>query len=106
MRNNYFACRVRSHPFVCIMPTSLRPLVFGELFQEEKCKENTAERFTITVDRGLFVCSIKKIAMDADLVGAFNILHNGESLKDSRNGRKTAPPSLLPALAGNLRPLG
>ena len=51
--------------------------------------------------RGLFVCSVKKIAMNADLVGAFNILHNGESPQgDSRNGSKTAPISLLPALAG------
>jgi putative transposase len=53
--------------------------------------------------RGLFVCPVKKKAMNADLVGAFNILHNGESPKgDSRNGGKTAPLSLLPALAGTL----
>jgi len=53
--------------------------------------------------RGLFVCPVKKKAMNADLLGAFNILHNGESPRgDSRNGRKTAPLSLLPALAGTL----
>jgi len=53
--------------------------------------------------RGLFVCSVKKKAMNADLVGAFNILYKGESPKgDSPNGCKTAPLSLLPALAGTL----
>ena len=54
--------------------------------------------------RGLFICPIEKKAMNADLVGAFNILHNGEfpETGNSRNGSKTAPPSLLPALAGTL----
>jgi len=54
--------------------------------------------------RGLFVCPKYRKAMNADLVGAFNILHNGESVKDSRNGSKTASLSLLPALAGSLTP--
>jgi len=53
--------------------------------------------------RGLFVCPVKKKAMNADLVGAFNILHKGESPQgDSPNGRKTAPLTLLPALTGAL----
>ena len=54
--------------------------------------------------RGLFVCPVMKKAMNADLVAAFNILHNGESanMADSRNGSKTAPFCLLPALAGTL----
>ena len=53
--------------------------------------------------RGLFVCPVKKKAMNADLVGAFNILYNAESpLGDRRNGCKTAPSNLLPALAGTL----
>ena len=50
--------------------------------------------------RGLFVCPVKKKAINADLVGAFNILHNPESVKDRGNGGKTAPINLLPALAG------
>ena len=54
--------------------------------------------------RGLFVCPVKKKAMNADLVGAFNILHKGESpeMGDSPNGGETAPINLLPALAGTL----
>jgi len=53
--------------------------------------------------RGLFVCSVKKKAMNADLVGAFNILYNAESPRgDRRNGCETAPLSVLPALAGTL----
>ncbi len=47
--------------------------------------------------RGLFVCPTKRKAMNADLVGAFNILHKGESPKgDSPNGSKTAPLSSPP----------
>jgi len=53
--------------------------------------------------RGLFVCPANRKAMNADLVGAFNILYNVESPQgDSRNGSKTAPLSSLPALAGSL----
>ena len=53
--------------------------------------------------RDLFVCSKFKKALNADLVAAFNILHNGESPKgDSRNGPETGPFSLLPALTGTL----
>ncbi len=51
--------------------------------------------------RGLFICSKYKKALNADLVGAFNILHNGKSPKgDSRNGSKTTSFSLLPVLTG------
>lgn len=53
--------------------------------------------------RGLFICPVKNKAMNADLVGAFNILYNPESPQGDRgNGGKTAPLSLLPALAGTL----
>ena len=54
--------------------------------------------------RGLFVCPVKRKAMNADLAAAFNILYKGESSQeDSPNGCKTAPLSILPALAGTLR---
>ncbi|HEX58732.1 MAG TPA: transposase [Methanomicrobia archaeon] len=53
--------------------------------------------------RGLFVCPAKRKAMNADLAAAFNILYKGESSReDSPNGCKTAPLSVLPALAGTL----
>jgi len=53
--------------------------------------------------RGLFVCPKYRKAMNADLVGAYNILHNPESPAGDRgNGGKTAPSNLLPALSGTL----
>ncbi len=54
--------------------------------------------------RGLFVCPKYRKAVNADLVAALNILHNGKStnMMDSRNESKTEPLNLLLALAGTL----
>jgi len=69
-------------------------------------KRNIHQRFVHSVEKYIAtveVCPIKKKAMNADLVGAFNILHNAESPQgDRRNGSKTAPLSSLPALTGIL----